>query len=536
MTKNNKKYLLIGIIFIFVFITTSHADVKLPFIFANNMVLQRGIEIPVWGWADKGEEVTVNFAGQTLKTITADENGKWMVKLDPMPVNKNPQSLTISGKNTITISNVLVGDVWICSGQSNMGFGLVDCLDSKKEMTNANYPLIRTIVLNANYTTWPIEHYRKGPGRWYGKWHECNPKTARSFSAAAYFFAREIFNETGIPVGLITTSFGGSKIEAWIPFEGYKKTPELKNIFDKVKEQYPNTPEGKITFQEYIKNMKKWMKAAEVTVNKGNFPKLPPKLPGIPGKGAHQYPTLLYNAMINPIKPYAIKGAIWYQGEANGGENDSYVYKMKALIESWREAWDQGDFPFYYVQLPNFRSCNRKNPAGGFLWTKTREAQLKALSIPNTGMAITIDIGEGKNIHPRNKQDVGKRLAALALAKLYGKDVVASGPLYKEQKIEGNKIRIFFDYAEGGLIAGTKDGLNPVKEVNSDTIEWFAIAGEDKKWYWANAKIEKNTVVVFCDKVQFPVAVRYAYVMNPEGAKLYNKAGIPASPFRTDEW
>lgn len=519
----------IGMVCFFLFTVNNYADVKLPFVFADNMILQREIEVPVWGWADEGEDITVTFAGQTVKA-KAEPDGKWMLKLKAIPANTKAQDFTVTGKNMIKLSNVLVGDVWICSGQSNMAFGVKGCLNRDEEIKNANYPMIRQINVSANYNIWPIEKVFNG------RWYECSSTNVGSFKATAYFFAREVFKETGIPIGLISTNWGGTKIEPWTPFEGFRRIPELKDFYNDLKETYPTTPEGKIKFDEYVENMKKWITASKEVINKGNLPQLPPNLPGtISGKGDQQKPTFLYNAMVNPIKPYAIKGALWYQGEANGVEGDSYFYKMKALIEGWREVWGQGEFPFYYVQLPNFTKVI-KDPEGGKGWARIREAQAKALSIPNTGMAITIDIGEERNIHPKNKQDVGKRLAALALSRLYGKDVVSSGPLYKEQKIEGNKIRISFDYAKGGLMAGTKNKLDPVKEVSANQIDWFAIAGKDKKWYWAKAKIEGETVVVSSDKVSAPVAVRYAFTPNPEGAKLYNKAGIPASPFRTDNW
>ena len=246
---------------------------------------------------------------------------------------------------------------------------------------------------------------------------------------------------------------------------------------------------------------------------------------------------MIFNSMVSPLINYGIKGAIWYQGEANGGEGESYTHKMNALISGWRSLWKQGDFPFYYVQLANYQTSNPDNPAGGDGWAKTREAQLKTMAVvPNTGMAVIIDIGETSDIHPKNKQDVGKRLAAWALAKDYGKKIVYSGPTYKEFKVEGNKIRISFDHTGNGLVAGKKEGLSPIKETPNGKLGWVAIAGEDKKWYWADAVIDGDTILVSSEKVPQPVAVRYAFAMNPQGANLYNKEGFPATPFRTDNW
>jgi sialate O-acetylesterase len=509
---------------------TIHADVKVAGLFTDHMVLQRDMQVPVWGWADKGEEVSVAFAGQTVKS-TAAEDGRWQVNLAAMPANKNGQVMLISGENQLKVNDIVIGDVWICSGQSNMAYVLRKTLNYDEEIKNADYPLIRQINMNSEYHLWPKVKSAKRP------WIKCTPKDCLNFRAVAYFFARKVFKETGVPVGLISSNWGGTPIEAWIPFEGYKIVPEMKDMYDRIKTYYPNTEEGKAAFEKYLKSMEEWIANSRAQTDKGKIPVFPPTPAGYSfGRSVHSRPTFLYNGMINPIIPYAIKGVLWYQGEANGGQGEKYYHRMKALIQGWREVWGQGDFPFYFVQLPNYRTSKRNNAAGGDGWAKIRESQLKSLSIPNTGMAVTIDVGEARDIHPKNKQDVGKRLAALALANLYGKDVLASGPLYKEHKVEGNKIRISFDYSKGGLMAGTKDRLKPVVEVKDSEITWFAVAGKNKKWHWAKAEIDGETVLVSSEKVAAPAAVRYAYTYNPEGAKLYNKAGIPASPFRTDEW
>jgi sialate O-acetylesterase len=297
----------------------------------------------------------------------------------------------------------------------------------------------------------------------------------------------------------------------------------------------PATEVGQEAYRQYLAKLKEWIPAAEAAVAAKQVPPPAPKSP-TPGL-SNTTPTLLFNAMIAPVIPYAIRGALWYQGESNGDEGLTYLHKMKALIGGWRGLWGEGDFPFYYVQLAPYLRPDPDKPAGGDGWARLREAQLQALAIPNTGMSVTMDLSDAEdNIHPKDKQDVGQRLALWALARTYGRDLAFSGPLYKGEIITGNKVRISFDHADGGLIVGGKNGLEPVKEAKGGKLKWFAIAGQDRVWYWADAVIDGQTVVVSSDKVRVPVAVRYAFAMNPEGANLYNKAGLPASPFRTDDW
>lgn len=507
------------------------ADVKMPSVFSNNMVLQRDIPLNVWGWAAPGEKVTVSFAGQTV-SADADKDGNWAVKLSPVAMNKNPQEFKVSGKNSLVFKNVLVGDVWVCSGQSNMAMVVNNCLNAKQEADASANPLIRQIKVNMTSALYPEKDASVPPQ----KWVEANPGNTPWFTAAGYFFAREIVKETGIPVGLINTSWGGTPIEPWTPIQGFKKVPELKNIADQVDAWLPATEKGKKNFLKYIEDMKVWMPKAELALKDGTMPPPAPLMPGITND--YKKPTMIFNAMVSPIMKYGIKGALWYQGEANGGEGMSYANKMNALISGWRELWAQGDFPFYFVQLANFQTSNPNDPAGADGWARCREAQTKTLSIvPNTGMAVIIDIGEAKDIHPKDKQDVGKRLAAWALAKDYGKNNVVSGPLYKSFKVEGNKIRVSFDHIGGGLVAGEKSFLDPFKETPGAALKSFAIAGADKKWYWADAVIDGDTVVVSSKDVPAPVAVRYAFSYNPpQGVNFYNKETLPASPFRTDSW
>ncbi|NQU24840.1 MAG: sialate O-acetylesterase [Candidatus Nealsonbacteria bacterium] len=469
---------LIGLLLVAV---TASAAVKMPALFGDGMVLQQQKPVPVWGWADAKQEVTVKFAGQEKKA-TADDKGKWIVKLDALKVNTKPAVMTITaGDETVEIKNVLVGEVWLCSGQSNMEWTVGGC-NAPDDIAAAKYPLIRTIKVPHTPSAEYLDDFQ-------GSWTACDPSTVARFTAVGYFFARKIHKELGVPVGLVNSSWGGTRIEPWVHRCGFAAVPELRELADK-------------TFE--AKN--------------------------------HQEPTVLQKGMIAPLVPMAIRGALWYQGESNGSEGVSYYHKKQALIGGWRRIFQQGDFPFYFVQLANFQQPNT-DPKGGDGWARLREAQLHTLQIPNTGMAVITDIGDARDIHPKNKQDVGLRLALWALAKDYDKkDLVYSGPLYKSMKVEGDKIRIALDCVGGGLIVGKKEGRKPVEEVKDGELTWFSIADADQNWHHAKAVIDGDTVVVSCDEVKTPAAVRYAFTINPEGSNLYNKEGLPASPFRTDSW
>jgi sialate O-acetylesterase len=466
---------------------TASADVTLPPVLGSGMVLQRDLPVPVWGWADAGEKVSVTFVGQT-KTTKAGADGKWMVKLGPLKANSKAASLTVTGNNKISLDNVLVGEVWICSGQSNMEWALRSSMNAKEEVAAADHPQIRLFNV-PGHTTSPLPK-EKGAG----SWQVCNPKSASGFSAVGYFFGRRLQKELGVPVGLVGSNWGGTRIEPWTTLAGFESVPELSKIADQVK------------------NYK-----ADTKVGGGS-------------------PSAIYNSMVHPLAPFAMRGGIWYQGESNGGEGVTYYHKKHALVNGWRKVFQNKDLAFYWVQLANFRKEN-ENPAGGDGWAKIREAQTQALDIPGTGMAVITDIGAANDIHPRNKQDVGWRLAQWALHQTYGKkNVVPAGPLFKSQKVESDSIRLSFNYVGKGLMVGKKTGLEPTMEVKAGKLSHFAIAGEDKKWFWAEATIDGETVVVKSSDVPKPVAVRYGYTMNPAKANLYNKEGIPASPFRTDGW
>jgi sialate O-acetylesterase len=451
------------------------AELKLPAMFTDGAVLQQGMPVPVWGWADPDAEVKVSFAGQA-KAATADANGKWSVKLDTLKANKTGAELNVSaGGESVSVKDVLVGEVWFCSGQSNMEMVVANSVQPG-EVKPDKLPMIRHIKVPHVRAAEPAADFQ-------GEWKVCNKQNVGAFTAVGFFFANQIQMKLDVPVGLIGCNWGGTRIEPWTPPAGFAKVEELD-----------------------VKTLKDT--------------------------------STMYNGMVAAVKPFAIRGALWYQGESNGSEGESYYHKMRALVAGWRATWNQGDFPFYFVQLANFQKPN-PNPAGGDGYAKVRDAQLKAMQdIPNTGMACIIDIGEAGDIHPKNKFDVGNRLALWALAKDYGvKDLVYSGPIYKSMKVEGHQIQLSFDHVGGGLMAAKKtearaiDAPKPV-----ETLEGFAIAGEDKQWVWATAKIEGDKLVVSSPDVKQPVAVRYAFSMNPDKANLYNKEGLPASPFRTDGW
>ena len=467
------------------------AELKLPNVLGNGMVLQRDLQVPIWGWATPGEAINVSFSGQQAKT-KAEADGKWMVMLKPLKANSKPAKMTITSggeENTVTLENILVGEVWICSGQSNMEWALRSSTNAKEEVANSDHPLIRLFNVPGHTTS----SLPKEQGA--GNWQTCTPLEAGGFSAVGYFFGQRLHKELNVPVGLIGSNWGGTRIEPWTTLAGFESVPELASIAKQVKSYKPDTKVG----------------------------------------GGH--PSAIYNSMVHPLAPFSMRGAIWYQGESNGGEGKSYYHKKHALVNGWRKVFQNKDLGFYWVQLANFRQPN-KNPAGGDGWAKIREAQTAALDIPHTGMAVAIDLADAHNpndIHPRNKQDVGGRLAQWALHQTYGKkELVPTGPLYKDHQIKGNAVHISFDHVGKGLMVGKKTKLEPTAEVKGGKLEHFAIAGADMKWVWAEATIQGETVVVQSPDVPKPVAVRYGFTMNPANANLYNRDGIPASPFRTD--
>jgi sialate O-acetylesterase len=487
----------------------ARADVRLPAVIGDNMVLQQGMATPVWGWADAGEQVTVSFLGKS-KTAQPDASGKWLVKLDAAPAG-GPHAMTIRGKNQIELKNVLVGEVWLCSGQSNMQMTVLNSNNAQTEIAAANYPQIRLITVPTKGTQEPQSDFK-------GEWVECSPKTVGGFSAAAYFFGREVFMHVKVPVGLIHCSWGGSSCEAWVKRSLLEQDPQYAPMLERF-EQTVKTWDPAQAQAAYEQQMVKWKTVAAAAKKAGKEIPRAPRKPTDPATGQHR-PANLYNGMLLPLIPYAIRGAIWYQGESNAGRAYQYRELFPLMIRNWRQDWAQGDFPFYFVQLANFRE--RKPDPVDSDWAELREAQTMTLKLPNTGQAVIIDIGDAKDIHPKNKQDVGRRLALWALAREYGFRVQCASPMYKSMQKQGEKIVIHFDHAAPGL-------------VSRKPIRGFAIAGADRKFVWADATIDGETVVVSSPSVPDPVAVRYAWADNPV-CTLYNQNGLPVCPFRTDDW
>ncbi|REG96417.1 sialate O-acetylesterase [Flavobacterium aquicola] len=620
-----------------------NANVRVPLLFSDGMVLQRNKQIPVWGWADANEKVQVQFNKQ-VKTIIADKNGKWMVKLDAEQAG-GPFELTISGNNKIVIKDVLIGEVWICSGQSNMEFQVYKTMNSEAEISDSNYPMIRHFGVAQDLSGTPKEDLKAG------KWAVSNKENVKDFTAVGYYFAKKLYAQLKIPIGIINTSWGGTCVETWTSREAFEQSDDFKEmiagvpsvnmdaIFETYKkslleniqkiqgfevteanqDQFKNLdfndskwPEIKvpslwenqqignidgvvwmrktITFtadqakKEAVLYLSKvddqditYVNGVQVGTNNIWDAKRIYKIPagvlkegtnviavkiidysgggGIYGDPAdlridfngsavaldglwkfnvvnvkisvspNSYPSLLYNAMVNPLIPYAFEGVLWYQGEANVWRANQYKKAFPLMINDWRTKWNQGSFPFYFVQLSTFDEFGG-NSAKGSRWAELREAQTETLKLPNTGMAVSTDIGNAKDIHPTNKQDVGLRLSAIALNNVYGKKQVYSGPMYKSQEIKGKQIIVSFTSLGTGLSASDKNGV----------LKGFEIAGADKVFYPAKAIIKDNKVIVSSESVPNPVAVHYGWADDDTEINLFNKENFPASPFRTDNW
>lgn len=621
----------------------TNAEVKLPSVLSDNMVLQREIPVNIWGWATPGENVTVEINGQKVKGKAA-KDGAWKVKLAPMKAG-GPFEMIISGKNRIVLTNILIGDVWVCGGQSNMEWVLMNTKRWDKEASEANIPQVRLITITRKMSSNPLNDVPST------KWMVCDKTTAAAFSAVGYYFGKFLNNHLNIPIGLISSNWGGTDIETWMSLEtmyadaDYKKaveemkgkdfqalqaqaernaikwndsvtnsdpgmlskwylpTTQLNNWkeieapvlwesagypamdgvawytkeidltedeiksqatlslgpIDDIDETYINgqlvgrterydTPRQYTIKPGVLKSGKNriairvidngggggiWGNASQMYLQIGNIKttlagkwlfKVGIDLPAQQNaQSPNSYPSLLYNAMIHPLLNYGIKGVIWYQGENNAGKALKYQSLFPTMISDWRKAWNQGAFPFLFVQLANYMAPS--DVPGPSSWAELREAQAMTLSVPYTGMATIIDIGEANDIHPRNKYDVGYRLFLAARKTAYGETLVYSGPTYKAIQVEGNKAIVEFDNIGGGLIAKDKYGY----------VKGFAIAGEDKVFHWAKAYIENNRVVVYSEKVGKPVAVRYAWANNPDDVNLYNMEMLPAVPFRTDK-
>ncbi|WP_026728228.1 sialate O-acetylesterase [Flavobacterium denitrificans] len=620
----------------------SNANVKMPLLFSDGMVLQRNKAIPIWGFADANEKVEIHFNKQIKKT-QADKNGKWTVNLDAEKAG-GPFELIIIGKNKITIKNVLVGEVWICSGQSNMEFQVFKTMNADKEMNNADYPMIRHFGVAQDLSGKPKDDLKAG------KWEVSSKETVGNFTAVGFYFARKLYSELKIPIGIINTSWGGTNVETWTSREAFQNSPEFKNMIadvpvmnvdsisvlyaKRMKERvekiqgtsvstvnentfkdfsFDDTSWGELNTPSLWENQPLgdldgvvWMRktitlsgediknkatlslakiddedityvngvevgkntlydvrriyqipngilkegknviAVRIVDNTGGGGiygeaedlklTLGSKVVPLDGKwkfrvivvktslSPNSYPSLLYNAMVNPLVPYAIEGVLWYQGEANVWRANQYKKAFPLMITDWRTKFKQGDFPFYFVQLSTFDETGG-NSKKGSRWAELREAQSETLKLKNTGMAVTTDIGNAKDIHPTNKQDIGLRLAAIALNDIYGKKQVFSGPTYKSQEIKGNQIILTFDNIGSGL-----------STPNNDELKGFEVAGEDKVFYSAKAIIKDNKIIVSSDQVQNPVAVHYGWADDDTQINLFNKEKFPASPFRTDNW
>ncbi|MFA6289519.1 MAG: sialate O-acetylesterase [Opitutaceae bacterium] len=508
--------------------SSAWAEVKFNSLFTDGAVLQQEANVPVWGTAGEGEKVTVQFDGQSA-TATA-KDGKWMVHLKPHKAG-GPFELTVAGEaNTITLKNVLVGEVWVCSGQSNMQFGLRFDANAATEIPTANYPKLRLFFVERKNAAHPLAEVKGG-------WSECSPESAKYFTAVGYYFGRNLHKTLGVPVGLIHSSYGATYAQAWTSLDGLEKEPTLQRYSEQVKKLAANYEQASATYPGelavYKEKLKQWdadvgvayketLKAWTAENQKLELegkPAIPEPKPAQPKptaptspEGPPNTPTTLFNAMIAPLIPYAIKGVIWYQGENNAGNPTEYRTLFPRLISDWREKWGQGDFPFLFVQIAPYRNL----PPG------IREAQLLTWQkTPNTAMAVITDVGDATDIHPKQKEPVGARLALAARALAYGEKIEYSGPVFDELKIDGDRAVLSFKHIGSGLLA--KDG----------DLKGFTIAGANKKFVAAKAVIEGDTVVVSSDAVREPVSVRYGWANVPD-VNLYNKEGLPASPFRTD--
>lgn len=510
------------------------ANVKLNTLFSDHMVIQRETEIPIWGWADPNENVEVITSwGESAKTVT-DANGNWRVDLKT-PKAGGPFTITVSANNTIVINDVLSGDVWLCTGQSNMDFAMSKFVnDSREPQYQTLVEYIRNEVSTVN-DDW-IRHievpqttslYEKKLN-FKDNWRSANPEQIGKITATGYFFAKEIRKHINVPIGLLECAWGGTRIQPWISEESYVSDQNLKDYF-KASSLETKAKTNKMDAKDYVDEA--YQKALTIWENKGKKGKKP-KPPTDPRQDKQQ-PATLYNGMLSTIIPYSIKGAIWYQGESNAVfKPTEYEYYLTTMIKNWRTDWNQGDFPFYYVQLA---ACRRGNDEADKGWATVNDQLRRALKVQNTGMAVLYDIGEGSDIHPHNKMDAGKRMAFWALEQDYHLKIDAkSGPLYKSNKAKRNKIQIKFTEVGSGLMVGHKHLMDDTVSLN-EPLKWFEILGNDGQWKTAEAKIiSKNTIEVWNTSVSKPIHVRYAWSGYPDGANLYNKEGLPAGVFNTN--
>jgi sialate O-acetylesterase len=495
---------------------TVQAELKLPALVSDGMVLQRDLELPIWGWANPGQAVSVQIAGQTVQG-KADDKGRWEVKLAPIAGSSHTLRMVIrAGAETEVVANILVGEVWVCSGQSNMQWTVNSSYDADLVKLSANYPSIRLITVPQVGTQEIQDDFQ-------GQWEAVTPETVGDFSAVGYFFGRQLHHALGVPIGLIDNSWGGSAAEAWVRRDVLEKDDRFKAYIDQWVET-EKTFDYEAQMAAFKAKQTEWKTKADAAKAAGKpQPGGQPRAPRNILAGQHR-PGNLYAGVLHPVLGYGIRGAIWYQGESNAARAANYADLFPLMIQHWRDEWGQGDFPFYWVQLADFKPESAE--AGDSDWAELRESQtLTQDKLANTGQAVIYDIGEGRDIHPRNKIDVGKRLARLALAKDYGLNIAHQSPRYDSMEKKGNKIVLSF-----------KDVGSTLYAFDENNPKGFAIAGADQQWHWATAKIiSKDKIEVWSDAVADPAAVRYAWSDNPV-ANLRSRENLPVTPFRTDDW
>jgi sialate O-acetylesterase len=504
--------------------TFARAEVVPSSVFTDHAVLQREKPIPIWGTADPGERVSVSLSNETGTTVSTQTTaeGRWYVELPSLPAG-GPFTMTLEGKNKVQLKDVLIGEVWICSGQSNMEWQLRNSFEPQKAIAAAANPKLRLFTVAQAIASSPRDKVK-------GQWRECTPETAPTFSAVAYYFGRDLQKALDVPVGLIHTSWGGTPAQAWTSKEALDDVSDLRhyhadvaqrmNQYDpaKAKEQFDEA------MKKYDQARTEWEKAAAKARSEGNRPPQAPRRPQLQKApdASQNSPSTLYNAMIAPLIPYGIRGAIWYQGESNAGQAFEYRTLFATMIQDWRARWKQGDFPFLCVQLAPFKKIENKPTESD--WAELREAQFIATKkLSKVGMAVITDVGEENDIHPKKKEPVGARLALLARKIGYGQEIVAMGPVYKKLRTEGNRVVLSFDNVGAGL------------ECRGTNLTGFTIAGADRVFYPADAEIRGETVVVSSSAVEHPVAIRFGWANYPV-VNLWNKDGLPATPFRTDAW
>ena len=493
---------------LFLVCVNSSAAVRLARVFRDHMVLQRQMPVPVWGWADPREQIEVRLGNSGGRT-TAGQDGFWLVRLAPLKPG-GPFSLVVRGTNTVELQDVLVGEVWLCAGQSNMVWPVHKCLNAEDEIAAANHPRLRLLQVPRR----PAEQPRADLGR-ASVWQPCTSESVKGFSGTAYFFGRHLLQKLDVPIGLINSSVGGTSIEFWISCRKLGQTSETSAILQRYEQAKPHLQTRRAA---YRKKMARWQEAKKSAEANGKPPSKPPRAPHFVQPARR--PAALFNGMVYPLIPFAIRGVIWYQGESGG---EPYGKLLPALITDWRTRWGQGDFPFCVGQLHNVRAM-QTDPNEKCLWNARREAQLRtAQRLPNVGLTVAIDIGLPHTTHYPNKQEVGRRFALWALGAIYGRTLTYSGPVFRDMSVEGNRVRLTFEHTGDELTA--KGG----------ELKGFVVAGKDRKFTWADARIDGKSVLVWSDDVPKPQAVRYGWAANP-ACTLYNSAGLPASPFRTDNW